>query len=205
MSWRTARPHPGSGRPRGAAPGAPAKAHSGSARSSARPPGPPEPCGPPGARQLLPAARASARSLAARVPAASCPRAPGASAAPQGSRIRAPPWSLCPRGCASWVPAGARKPRLGQSGRSEPAELPKVPVDSGSCLASAQCWRLGDSACGVSQLSPPAPQSLRHRPLPTQTQSGLPADSSSSPPSLPLTSVHLSPIFLPKAPRQRWT
>lgn len=38
MSWRTARPHPGSGRPRGAAPGARAKAHSGSARSPARPP-----------------------------------------------------------------------------------------------------------------------------------------------------------------------
>lgn len=38
LSWRTERPHPGSGRPRGAAPGARAKAHSGSARSTARPP-----------------------------------------------------------------------------------------------------------------------------------------------------------------------
>lgn len=117
-------------------------------------PRPPEPCGPPGARQLLPAAHASARSQAARVPGAPRLWAPGASAAPQGSRIRAPPWSLCPRGCASWVPAAAQEPRPRQSRRSEPAELPKVRVDSDSCWHPHSAGALATSACGVSRLSP---------------------------------------------------
>lgn len=64
----------------------------------ARPPGPPQPGGSLGARQLLPAARASASSVAARVPGAPRPRAPGASAARQRlSELGAALASLCPR------------------------------------------------------------------------------------------------------------
>lgn len=75
----------------------------------------PSPAARSGARQLLPAARASAPSVAAQVPGAPRPWAPGnLGRATRNSRSWVRPWSLCPRGWASWVPAAAREPGPGQ-------------------------------------------------------------------------------------------
>lgn len=193
MSWRTARPHPGSGRPRGAAPGARAKAHSGSARSPARPP----------RASRSPAARPGRGSSSPQTllppnrwpPASREQRARG----PQGSRPRPRALGsgrrpgLSARGDARagyLQPPGNRAPTrpVPETGASRASEGP-----SGLrlLLASARCRRLGDER--VRGFSVVPPQSLRRRPLPRQTLSGLPAGSTSSPPSLlPLTSVHLS-------------
>lgn len=161
MSWRTARPHPGSGRPRGAAPGARAKAHSGSARSPARPP---RASGAlrPARGEAAPPRRACFRQMGGR------PR-PG-STAPTGpkSHGRAPGFSDPGAALVSLPPGDARRgylqpPVPGQSGRPEPAELPKVPVDwapTGIRTVQAPNRR---ARAGFFSLPPP-PQSLGRRP-----------------------------------------
>lgn len=198
MSWRTARPHPGSGRPRGAAPGARAKAHSGSARSPARPP------------------RASGALRPARGEAAP-PRRPsflqiGGRPGPGNTAPPGPRALGSGRRPSLTAPGDARRGNLQPPGnldlaspgdRSQPSFLrsqwTRAPAGIGTVQTPRRRARAGFLSC-------PPRRASAGVPLPTQTQSGLPADSTSSPPSLlPLTSVHLFPIFLPKAPRQRWT
>lgn len=164
LSRRTAQPHPGSGRPRGAAPGARAKAHSG--RRGAQPglPGLPSPAarsgrGSSSLQPELPPARWLPRSREHRAHGPLEPRPRDREVPELGAAlVSLPPGMGVVDTCSHSQSSASGCSYRGLGGRPEPAELPKVPVDP--LLPPAHCRRLGwrcERLRGFSVVPAPSP------------------------------------------------